>query len=606
MRTVDRVLAFLCAVTAVFALSFAAGRIVGPVGPAVDHARDPGLQHGEGAAVTTDLHRDAGPDREVTLDISGMTCASCAAPDRAQAQQARRRHRHGQLRHREGAASRVPGDRRHRRPARHRRAAGYAADAAARPYRARRVRDRPPDRHDPELAALRQRLVVARRPRRVPVVAAGDGPGPQFDGLAVAVADARRAGRRLGRAGRSTGPRGPTCVTARPRWTRWSRSAARRLRLVAVRAVLRRRRRTGHDPRRSSCTVDRGDGAGADLPRGRRRRHHVPARRALPRGPRQAPRRRGAAGAARARAPRTSPCCATARGARSRSTELAVGDEFVVRPGEKVATDGVVVDGTSAVDASHAHRRVGARSRSGPGDAVVGGARSTPAAGWSSGRPGSAPTPSSPGWPGWSSEAQNGKAAVQRLADRVSAVFVPVVIALAAGDPRLLARRRRRPATAAFTAAVAVLIIACPCALGPGHADRAAGRHRPRRPARHPDQGARGARVHPPRRHRRARQDRHRHHRPDDARRTSSGRRRRRGRRAAPGRRVETASEHPSPRAVAARAAERVGDRCPCGRTSRTCRARRARHASTGTPWCRRPSPSTERRPLPADAAPRP
>ncbi len=51
----------------------------------------------------------------------------------------------------------------------------------------------------------------------------------------------------------------------------------------------------------------------------------------------------------------------------------------------------------------------------------------------------------------------------------------------------------------------------------PGHADRADGRHRPRRPARHPDQGPRGAGVHPPGRHRRARQDRHRHHRPDDA-----------------------------------------------------------------------------------------
>ncbi len=71
----------------------------------------------------------------------------------------------------------------------------------------------------------------------------------------------------------------------------------------------------------------------------------------------------------------------------------------------------------------------------------------------------------------------------------------------------------RRPVEPPCSAAVAVLIIACPCALGPGHADRPARRHRPRRPARHPDPRPRGAGVHPPRRHRRARQDRHGHHR---------------------------------------------------------------------------------------------
>ena len=63
-------------------------------------------------------------------------------------------------------------------------------------------------------------------------------------------------------------------------------------------------------------------------------------------------------------------------------------------------------------------------------------------------------------------EAQNGKAPVQRLADRVSAVFVPVVIVLALGDAGGVAGRRARRPAAAFTAAVAVLIIACPCALG--------------------------------------------------------------------------------------------------------------------------------------------
>ena len=67
---------------------------------------------------------------------------------------------------------------------------------------------------------------------------------------------------------------------------------------------------------------------------------------------------------------------------------------------------------------------------------------------------------------GWSTQAQSGKAHVQRLADRVSAVFVPIVIALSLATLAGLARARRRAPRAAFTAAVAVLIIACPCALG--------------------------------------------------------------------------------------------------------------------------------------------
>ena len=91
-------------------------------------------------------------------------------------------------------------------------------------------------------------------------------------------------------------------------------------------------------------------------------------------------------------------------------------------------------------------------------------------------------------------DAQTGKAPVQRLADRVSAVFVPLVIVLAlatlAGWLAL-----GGGAGQAFTAAVAVLIIACPCAMGLGDPDRADGRHRPRRAARDPDQGTRDPRA---------------------------------------------------------------------------------------------------------------
>ncbi|SFB05781.1 Cu+-exporting ATPase [Amycolatopsis marina] len=92
--------------------------------------------------------------------------------------------------------------------------------------------------------------------------------------------------------------------------------------------------------------------------------------------------------------------------------------------------------------------------------------RSTLAGGWSCVPPGSAPTRNSRRWPATLvEEAQTGKAAVQRLADRVSAVFVPIVIALAVGTLAFWLGAGS-PVSAAFTAAVAVLIIACPCALG--------------------------------------------------------------------------------------------------------------------------------------------
>ena len=142
---------------------------------------------------------------------------------------------------------------------------------------------------------------------------------------------------------------------------------------------------------------------------------------------------------------------------------LAVGDLFVVRPGEKIATDGLVEEGASAVDASMltgeslpvevsagssvvgATVNVGGRlvvraTRVGADTQLAQMARLV-------------------------EQAQTGKAAVQRLADRVSAVFVPVVIVLAFGTLGFWLGTGASP-SASFTAAVAVLIIACPCALG--------------------------------------------------------------------------------------------------------------------------------------------
>ncbi len=143
--------------------------------------------------------------------------------------------------------------------------------------------------------------------------------------------------------------------------------------------------------------------------------------------------------------------------------DLLIGDAFIVRPGEKIATDGVIIDGTSAVDASML------TGESVPvevtaGDTVVGATlnaggrllvRAT--------RIGSDTQLSR--MARLVEDAQSGKADVQRLADKVAGVFVPIVIGIAVAT---LAGWLGAgfPVTAAFTAAVAVLIIACPCALG--------------------------------------------------------------------------------------------------------------------------------------------
>ncbi|MFI6297749.1 heavy metal translocating P-type ATPase [Nonomuraea sp. NPDC050790] len=152
-----------------------------------------------------------------------------------------------------------------------------------------------------------------------------------------------------------------------------------------------------------------------------------------------------------------------ADGRRIPTDQLAVGDTFVVRPGEKIATDGVIQEGTSAVDASMlTGESVPVEVR--PGDPVTG---ATVNAGGRlivrATRVGADTQLSQ--MAKLVEEAQTGKAAVQRLADRISGVFVPIVIALAVGTLGYWLGTGNG-AGAAFTAAVAVLIIACPCALG--------------------------------------------------------------------------------------------------------------------------------------------
>ncbi|WP_445519195.1 heavy metal translocating P-type ATPase [Streptomyces sp. NEAU-174] len=143
--------------------------------------------------------------------------------------------------------------------------------------------------------------------------------------------------------------------------------------------------------------------------------------------------------------------------------ELAVGDRFVVRPGEKIATDGTVVEGSSAVDASMLTGE-SVPVDVGVGDAVAGATVNASGRIVVEATRVGADTQLSR-MAKLVEDAQNGKAEVQRLADRVSGIFVPIVLLIAVGT--LLGwLLTTGDAAAAFTAAVAVLIIACPCALG--------------------------------------------------------------------------------------------------------------------------------------------
>ena len=205
---------------------------------------------------------------------------------------------------------------------------------------------------------------------------------------------------------------------------------------------------------------EQGAGVVRDLPRDRRGRDDVHPRRPLLRGARQAPRRRRADGAARAG---RQGGLARRRPRASRSRQLGVGDRFLVRPGEKVATDGVVEEGRSAVDMSLLTGE-SVPVEVGPGDEVAGatvnaGGRLVVRATKVGADTALAQIAR------LVTAAQTGKAPVQRLADRVSGVFVPIVIALAVATLGFWLGTGES-ATFAFTAAVAVLIIACPCALG--------------------------------------------------------------------------------------------------------------------------------------------
>ncbi len=258
-----------------------------------------------------------------------------------------------------------------------------------------------------------------------------------------------------------------------------------------VRAVLHRRRRRRDD-----------DADDAHLG-GRRQTHHLylevaSATVALILAGRyfEARAKRRAGGAlrcpARARRQGRGACSTTSGGERRRPIgELALGDRFVVRPGEKVATDGVVESravGGRRIACSPARA---CRSRSRPGDDGDRRDRSTSAAGSSCAPPRVGADTALAQIARLVEQAQSGKAPVQRLADRVSAVFVPIVIAPRRGHARLLVRPAPASVAAAFSAGGGRADHRLPVRARAGDADGAARRHRPGRAARDPDQGPR-------------------------------------------------------------------------------------------------------------------
>ena len=259
-------------------------------------------------------------------------------------------------------------------------------------------------------------------------------------------------------------------------------------------------------------TIDPRGRVGQHLPGGRGRGDRVHPGRPLLRGALQAPRRRRAAGPAGAR--RQGRRGAARRREKRDPDRPARGRRPVRRPARREDRHRRrrSSEGSSAVDAVHADRRVRAGGgrpgrRASSGATVNAGGRLVVRAT----RVGADTQLAQ--MARLVEEAQTGKAQraaagrpdLRRSSCRSSSRW-PSARSASGSAPA--------PApAAAFTAAVAVLIIACPCALGLATPTALHGRHRPRRPARHPDQGPGGAGVHPHGRHRRPGQDRHRHHR---------------------------------------------------------------------------------------------